>query len=183
MRLPEGDQLRSLSGPISLTSSYRDRKPTSYPQTVEAEPEDRTYATRRPFGALAASETSVAMTSSAPSTDSRWSAPPVSMYTYPRPAASAAAHTALNGSCVEATLGVNADQLSASPWMRRVDPSGDQLNECTDGPPKTRRGKPDSLTIHTPPDEPSARAVANATQWRKGRDAPVVNTKLWFRYS
>src|SRR5712691_2129998 len=105
------------------------------------------------------------------------------MYTYPRPDASAAAHAALKGSCVEPTLGVNADQLSASHWIKRVDPSGDQLNECTDGPPKTRRGKPDSLTIHTPPEEPSARAVANATQWRRGREGPVVKAKLAFRSS
>ncbi len=121
------------------------------------------------------------MTSSAPSADQRCRVLAPSMYTYPRPAASAAAHVPLNGSDVEPTPGVNADQVPPA-WITRL-PSGDQLNDSTEGVSNSWRGKPDSFTIHTPPEEPSASAVANATQWRSGRAMPVWKTKLWSRNS
>src|ERR1700694_937415 len=93
--------------------------------------------------------------------------------TYPSPTASAAAQWPVNGSEVEPAPGENAVQLPGSVWINRLEPSGDQLKDCSDGASNSRRGKPDSLTIQTPAEAPPASAVANATQCRSGNGGPV----------
>src|ERR1700674_462189 len=94
------------------------------------------------------------------------------------PDASAAAHVALNPSGAGSWPGVNRDHASPSPSRSSLSPSGDQLNEWTAPLANSFRGKPDSLTIHNAPGVPSALAVVKATQWRRGRTAPVVQAML-----
>src|ERR1700730_4844034 len=75
------------------------------------------------------------------------------------------------------------DQPSAPAWMRSLSPSGDKLKDWTEALPNSWRGNPDSLTIHSPPDEPAVLLAAKATQRRSWRIEPVLKTRLWARTS
>src|SRR5260370_1339288 len=132
--------------------------------------------------ALSTAPAGMAMISSTPS-DHLCSVSPRSRYTYPCPAASAAAHVPLKGSGFGLVPGVYDDQLVAPVWMSKLEPSGDQLKDSTAGASNSRLGRPASFTIQTPPDVPSFSAVANATQWCSGRTSPVRNVKLRSRSS
>src|SRR5258708_3894624 len=99
------------------------------------------------------------------------------------PAARAAAHVPRKLKCVVPPPGVNSDQVSLSPWIKRRSPPGDQVKEWTGLPSKSWRGNPASLTIHNPPGFPSDPLVAKASQPLRALGAPVVNRTVWSRPS
>jgi len=70
---------------------------------------------------------------------------------------------------------VNCHQVWSGPWIRSESPPGDQLKEWTALPSNSWRGKPRSLTIHSPAGEHSALPHAQPGEGRLEAGLVVVD--------